>query len=461
MKLIHSLLTLPLLLLTLAASFTACDRDYDMPPLNEPTYSLPDGAQTITIKELRTKYAAATSSNAITITDSLFLHAYVCGDDRSGNIFKTIYIQDETGGISFLVDQSDVYNDYAAGQEVYIDLKGLCISVYGNEQQIGHPDGYLYRTPYEDFKEHVHCNKWADESQLTVKEFSNISRLSDDVDGNRFTLVRLTGVHFEDAGKANFAESSGYGTHNLVDAYGNTISVRTSNYADFASTLLPSGTGNVVAVLGRYNGSWQLTIRSIDDVYGFTGSSDDDTPVTPDEPTTATYTVGDAVAPANITAGKYAIGYTYNNTTDGTTTFYLMKHEVFSYNYVAAEAYTAGSEVPEKCVYTVAQSGDGYTIQGSDGTYLEATTRTSGSKTYTNLVPTGTGSGVWTFSVPTEDGVEANACKATFASISTERYMMFTYYASAKAAEFTMAYPSTPYPTNYYRYPIFYKLVEK
>lgn len=286
MKLIHSLLTLPLLLLTLAATFTACDRDYDMPPLNEPSYSLPDGAQTITIKELRTKYAAATSKNAITITDSLFLHAYVCGDDRSGNIFKTIYIQDETGGISFLVDQSDVYNDYAAGQEVYIDLKGLCISVYGNEQQIGHPDGYLYRTPYEDFKEHVHCNGWANESQLTIKEFSNISRLSDDVDGNRFTLIRLTGVHFEDAGKANFAEDSGYGTHNLVDAYGNTISVRTSNYADFASTVLPSGTGNVVAILGRYNGSWQLTIRSIDDVYGFTGSSDDDTPVTPDEPTT-------------------------------------------------------------------------------------------------------------------------------------------------------------------------------
>lgn len=456
MKFFHSLLTLPLLLLTLAASFTACDRDYDMPPLNEPTYSLPDGAQTITIKELRTKYAAATSSNAITITDSLFLHAYVCGDDRSGNIFKTLYIQDETGGISFLVDQSDVYNDYAAGQEVYIDLKGLCISVYGSEQQIGHPDGYLYRTPYEDFKEHVHCNGWANESQLTIKEFSNISRLSDDVDGNRFTLVRLTGVHFEDAGKANFAESDGYGTHNLVDAYGNTISVRTSNYADFASTVLPSGTGTVVAVLGRYNGAWQLTIRSIADVYGFTGSDSGDTPVTPDEPTTATYIVGDAVAPANIAEGKYAIGYTYNNTTAGTTTFYIMKHETLSH-YVAATAYTAGADVPEACVYTLAKSGDGFTIQGYDGKYLEAIA--SGS--YTNLVVTGTGSGAWTFSVPTEADVEANASKATFASVSTEKFMMFTYYASSNTPEFTMAYAGTPYPTNYYRYPIFYKLVEK
>ncbi len=282
MKLIHKLLSLQMVLLALA--FTACDRDYDAPVLNEPVYSLPADAQTITIKDLRQKYAAATSDNAITIEDSLFLHARVCGDDRSGNIFKTLYIQDETGGITFLVDQSDVYNDYAAGQEVFVDLKGLCISVYGDEQQIGHPSGYLYRTPYEDFKEHVHKNRWFDESKLNIKEFDNISHLSDDPEANKFTLVRLTGVHFTEAGKANFAEANGYGTHDLSDAYGNTISVRTSNYADFAATELPVGTGNVIAVLGRFRGSWQLTIRSINDVYGFDGVAvDPDAPVTPDD----------------------------------------------------------------------------------------------------------------------------------------------------------------------------------
>lgn len=281
MKLLHKILCLPMLLMALA--FTACDRDYDMPPLNEPKFDLPSDAQTVTIQQLREKYAAATQDNAITIEDSIYLRARVCGDDRSGNIFKTIYLQDETGGISFLVDQSNVYNDYSAGQEVIVDLKGLCISVYGDEQQIGHPSGYLYRTPYENFKEKVHRNGWPDESKISIKEFSNISRLSDDANANKFTLVRLTGVHFTDAGKANFAETSGYGTHDLVDQYGNSISVRTSNYADFASTKLPVGTGNVIAVLGRYRGSWQLTIRSIDDVYGFDGVTPGD-PETPDQP---------------------------------------------------------------------------------------------------------------------------------------------------------------------------------
>lgn len=281
MKILHKILCLPVILMALA--FTACDRDYDMPPLNEPKFDLPADAQTITIKQLRERYAAATQNDAVTIQDSLFLRARVSGDDRSGNIFKTIYLQDETGGISFLVDQSSVYSDYPAGQEVIVDLKGLCISVYGDEQQIGHPSGYLYRTPYEDFKEKVHRNGWADESKLDIKEFSNISKLSDDADANKFTLVRLTGVHFTDAGKANFAETSGYGTHDLVDQYGNSISVRTSNYADFAATKLPVGTGNVIAVLGRFRGSWQLTIRSIDDVYGFDGVTPGD-PETPDQP---------------------------------------------------------------------------------------------------------------------------------------------------------------------------------
>lgn len=279
MKFIHQLLCLPVMLLALA--FTACDRDYDMPPLNEPSFELPSDAQTITVKELRAKYAAATSDAAINITDSLFLRARISGDDRSGNIFKTLYVQDETGGISFLVDQSSVYNDYPAGQEVIIDLKGLCISVYGDEQQIGHPDGYLYRTPYEDFKAHVHKNGWPDESLIPIKEFSNISRLSDDTEGNKFTLIRLTGVHFTDGGNANFAEANGYGTHDLADQYGNTISVRTSNYADFAAQRLPVGTGNVIAILGRFRGAWQLTIRSIDDVYGFDGK-DPDGNVTPE-----------------------------------------------------------------------------------------------------------------------------------------------------------------------------------
>ena len=147
-----------LLTFCLALGFASCDKTYELPPLNEPTFTLPSGAQTITIKELRTRYANATQENPMTIADSLWLKARVSGDDRSGNIFKQIILQDETGGISFLIDQSNVYNEYPTGQEVYISLKGLCVSVYGDEQQLGYPTGTLYRTPYVNFKKNVHHN---------------------------------------------------------------------------------------------------------------------------------------------------------------------------------------------------------------------------------------------------------------------------------------------------------------
>ena len=37
------------------------------------------------------------------------------------------------------VDQNSVYNYYPVGQTVYIDLKGLSLSMYGDELQLGHP----------------------------------------------------------------------------------------------------------------------------------------------------------------------------------------------------------------------------------------------------------------------------------------------------------------------------------
>lgn len=447
MKVISKLFCLSMLLL----AFASCDKDYDMPPLNEPKYE--GAAANITIAQLKEKYKDATQNNALTIDEDLVLKAVIGGDDRSGNIYKQMYIQDETGGMSFQVDQGSVYNDYPQGQIIYINLKGLCVSVYGGEQQLGEANGYLYRTPYETFKTKVIKDGWPTDDNITIKEFSDISKLSDNASANAGTVVRLTGVHFENGGKGTFAPADGYGLENLKDVNGNTIVVRTSNYADFASNTLPAGTGNVVAVLGRFNSSWQLTIRNADDVYGFDGQQPGEGGG--DKPTTGTYTLGEAVAPANITDGTYAIGYTYNGT------LYLMKHEVFSNNYVAAVSYTSGSSVDSKSVYTVAKSGNGYTIKGADGTFLEATIKTSGEKTYTNLVPTGKGTETWTFTAPTESGVEANACKAEFASVSTERFMMFTYYASQNAAEFTMAYAGNDYSTGYYKYPVFYKLVEK
>lgn len=266
MKLISKQAVLPLL--ALALSFAGCDRDYDAPPLNEPVY---EGEANITLAQLKEKYNAATADMPITISEDLVVKANITGNDESGNIYKQIIVQDATAAMPIQIDQGNVYTTYRRGQEVFINLKGMCVSVYGEQQQLGWPDGYLYRMPYNTFKEKVQKNGWPDAKQVTPEVVTDISSVNTDVTRFTYRLVKLEGVHFVNGGKNTFAPTDGYGEETLKDAHGNTITVRTSNYASFASEKLPVGTGTVTGVLGRFKGTWQLTIPVIDDVTNFDG----------------------------------------------------------------------------------------------------------------------------------------------------------------------------------------------
>lgn len=270
MKLLRNI-SLPLIA---SLALFACERDYDAPLLTEPEYTGP--AANITISELRTENAAAAEDAPIIITKDQVLKAVITGNDESGNIFKKIYLQDETGAIEMEVDQSSVYNYYPVGQTVYVDLNGLSISVYGNEQQLGHPEGYLFRTPWEDFEKHVSKDGWANPENAKPVVIDDISTINAAPDNYKFKLVQFTGVTFQNGGKGIFAPEDGYGEENITDSHGNTIMIRTSNYASFAGNKLPEGKGNVTGILGRFKGTWQLTLRTANDVSDFTGSNEEE-----------------------------------------------------------------------------------------------------------------------------------------------------------------------------------------
>lgn len=270
MKLLRNI-SLPLIA---SLALFACERDYDAPLLTEPEYTGP--AANITISELRTENAAATDKAPIIITQDQVLKAVITGNDESGNIFKKIYLQDETGAIEMEVDQSSVYNYYPVGQTVYVDLNGLSISVYGDEQQLGHPEGYLFRTPWEDFEKHVSKDGWANPENAKPVVIDDISTINAAPDNYKFKLVQFTGVTFQNGGKGIFAPEDGYGEENITDSHGNTIMIRTSNYASFAGNKLPEGKGNVTGILGRFKGTWQLTLRTANDISDFTGSNEEE-----------------------------------------------------------------------------------------------------------------------------------------------------------------------------------------
>lgn len=271
----------------MATAFIACERDFDAPPLTEPVYTGPKA--NITIIELKEIYKEAVDK-AITIEDEYILQARVAASDESGNIYKQMVLQDETGGIVIGVDQGSTYTTYEVGQEVFVQLKGLCMSSYGKELQLGHPDGYLYRTPWEDFQKHVLLNGWPDKDKLNALIVTDFSKLDKMVDEAAFTLVKLNKVEFVNGGKNTFAPENAYGQENLKDEYGNTLMVRTSSYASFAANKLPKGKGTMLGILGRFNGAWQLTVRDANDIQDFQETPEEpgnpDTPIEPDQPET-------------------------------------------------------------------------------------------------------------------------------------------------------------------------------
>lgn len=268
MKTIHKLLAAFAILL----SATSCVGDYEMPDLPAPSYDGPEA--NITIAEYRNRFGSAPSGSLI--EDDLILRAVVTGDDEGGNIYKQLIIEDGTGGISVQVDANNLFNTYHVGQEIYLDLNGLYTSIYGGELQIGYANGD--RIPSDTFDEHAHRNGWPHPESVEPKAFTDLSELNNDVQGNVFTLVRLDSVYFLNGGEAQFAPVQGeYGQEYLSDRYGNQLLVRTSGYSNFRTETLPVGYGKVMGILGRYNGTWQLTIRTIDDVYGFDGKPVDGT----------------------------------------------------------------------------------------------------------------------------------------------------------------------------------------
>lgn len=255
-----------------AAVLTGCERDYDAPPLNEPVYEGPSA--NITIADLKENCKNATQETPVVITNDWVLKAYVTGNDESGNIYKQVIVQDETGAMPIQVDENNVSNFYRRGQEVFVNLKGMCVSVYGDEQQLGWPDGgTTYRLPFTEFQARVQKNGWPYVDNVEPERITDMSTVNLNVTKMTYRLVQMEGVHFENGGKNTFAkvETKEYGEENLKDAYGNVIMVRTSSYASFAAETLPVGTGTVVGILGRFKGTWQLMIPSRSDVFGFDG----------------------------------------------------------------------------------------------------------------------------------------------------------------------------------------------
>lgn len=269
-----------------ALGMASCVKSPETPPLGAPAY---DGQANITIAELRSRYASTTEAAPSAIEFDYVLKARVVGNDESGNIYKQLYIEDETGGINVGIDRNSMYTTHRVGQELFLDLHGLAVVSYGGELQIGYVGTSANRIAWEVYTPHVHFNGAPLEANAKPL-LTTISALKADQVN---TLIRLDKVHFEEGGKATFDTGSPSLNRTLLDASGAKIEVRTSSYASFAKKNLPLGTGSVIGILGRYRGTWQLTLRTERDLIAFDGIDPSNpgtvTPPGPDPGTSTTF----------------------------------------------------------------------------------------------------------------------------------------------------------------------------
>ncbi len=289
----------------------ACNDDYDTPPMVVPTAT---HTPNMTLLEFKTKFYQSGRNFIDTCKEDIVIHGYVSGGDAAGNIYKHMYIQDETCGLGISIDANSLYNTYREGQEIVINMKDFFIGKYNGEYLLGKPEWYAAQSVWEAgrmtldmFQQHAEINGLPDLSKIQPMEISinDVVGKSDDATCIKYsgTFVKFKNVKWQEAdGEAPFSEASATTTRHIVDENGATLDVTNSNYANFRAKVLPLGTGDVQGILyATGDNAWKLYLRDATDCIGF----EDNTKGTLKDP----YTVLEAIEAQDTDAEGWVEGY--------------------------------------------------------------------------------------------------------------------------------------------------------
>ncbi len=251
------------LLLVIAFVFNNCVEDeYDEP---EPFVYEVDFEANTSIADLKALYDGDTTL----ISDSIIIKGTVISTDKNGNFYKELVIQDSSGGISISIDRSPIYNDYPYGTAVYVKCAGLYLGEYGGVVQLGslYEDNGIWQfgrmQGWEYIQEHLYRD---DRGEPVTPQTITIPGINTSLVN---TLVKFENVQFTEQNLGlPFADAVNNLDKNrdIEDCDKNSVSIRTSGYANFAADTVPSGKGTLIAVLGSYNNEYQLKLNSLDDV---------------------------------------------------------------------------------------------------------------------------------------------------------------------------------------------------
>ena len=233
-------------------------RDLNDVQFNDPRF----GAQAPTPNKTIAELKALCTSNLVQVNQDYIVEGIINANDESGNLYKQLFIFDESAGLEFKVDVAGLYTDFPVGTKVIINCRGLYLGKYGGVVQLGGLyNGSIGRLTASEFYNKVFIVSSGNEVTSTE---TTVSGINDNMIGK---LITISDIQFTDSDlNKTYAEGTSTTNRNIEDFSGNSVIVRTSGYANFAGIAVPSKKGKLTAILSKYNSDYQLYIRSLADV---------------------------------------------------------------------------------------------------------------------------------------------------------------------------------------------------
>lgn len=286
----------------LALTLGSCMGDgYADPDLTDKVPAAPYGNNSlreknvISIADLKTQFASVVNSSTDAyklIEKDMMIKAVVTGNDVSGNIYNQVSVQDKSGAIIIAINGSGLSGYLPVGQEILINLKGLYIGNYRKLPQIGGvntklSDGSLGMGKIERAIWNKHFKILnpgeADASTVVPEEFdrTKLNNLTKEekaafaayMEANVGKLMTLKKVKFASANGTNvWAPGDTNTSLELIDAETgkrinkNNLVVRNSGYSKFANEVIPQGVFDITGIFTRFGDTWQIVLRSTDDL---------------------------------------------------------------------------------------------------------------------------------------------------------------------------------------------------
>lgn len=275
----------------LALTLGSCMGDsYADPDLTEKVPAAPYGNNSlreknvISIADLKTQFATVIANSSYKLIEKdMMIKAVVTGNDVSGNIYNQVSVQDASGAIIIAINGSGLSGYLPVGQEILVNLKGLYIGSYKKLPQIGGvntkiSDGTLSMGKIERAVWNQHfkiLNPGEADASTVVPEEFDLTKVTDAayMEANVGKLMTLKKVKFTSANGTNvWAPKDTNTSLELIDAESgkkinsSNLVVRNSGYSKFANEVVPQGVFDITGIFTRFGDTWQIVIRSTDDL---------------------------------------------------------------------------------------------------------------------------------------------------------------------------------------------------